>query len=81
MIKDSFNDLKNMLYDSERILVDRLNYNYDMFMERLRQDYSQTENLYYKIRSIMNKRQLQNQLECDMEELSMAGILNIVQCV
>ena len=67
-----------MLYDSEKILVDRLNHNYDTFMEGLRQNYSQTENLYSKIRSIMNKRQLQDQLQYEMEELSLTGILNIV---
>lgn len=78
IIKDSFNDLKNMLYDSEKILVDRLNHNYDTFMEGLRQNYSLTENLYSKIRSIINKRQLQDQLQYEMEELSLTGILNIV---
>ena len=67
-----------MLYDSEKILVDRLNHNYDTFMEGLRQNYSQTENLYSKIRSIINKRQLQDQLQYEMEELSLTGILNIV---
>lgn len=73
--------MKNMLYEAEKLLIDNLNINYDVFMENLRQDYSQTENIYLKIKSVLNQRSLQTQLQAQIEEISLAGILNTVEMI
>jgi hypothetical protein len=78
LIKDTFNSIKTLIYDSEKALVDRLNHNYDEFMERLRSDYAQTEHVYQKVKSVLNQRELQHQFPGEMEEISLAGIINTV---
>lgn len=80
MIKDTFNVLRNALHEAEKSIVDRLNLNYDQFMERVRNEYTQAENLYSKTRAMVNKRELSIQLQAEPQEISLSNVFELVNC-
>jgi hypothetical protein len=78
MIKDTFNVLRNALHEAEKSIVDRLNLNYDQFMDRVRNEYTQAENLYSKTRAMVNKRELSIQLQAEPQEISLSNVFELV---
>lgn len=47
-------------------------------MEGLRHEYSQTEHVYHKVKSVLNHRDLHNHLQTGLEEISFVDIFNTV---